>query len=141
MSPASDSTLADARRSKLDLQRENAELRAMLDERTRERDEALQRETATAEVLQLINSSPNDLTPVFDVILEKAVRLCDAAHGELHTYDGNRFHTVAFFGVSAEYAKLRAATPPSGRPGTGTGRLLETKRPVHTLDASVGETY
>jgi class 3 adenylate cyclase len=44
-------------------------------------------------------------------------------------------------GVSAEYAELRARTPPSGRPGTGTGRLLGTKRPVHVLDAAAGESY
>jgi GAF domain-containing protein len=102
--------------------------------------EALEQQTATAEVLGVINSSPGDLAPVFDAMLEKAVRLCDAAHGELHTYDGERFQTVAFFGVSAEYAKLRATMPPSGRPGTGTARLLETKRPVHVLDAAAGQS-
>ncbi len=106
-----------------------------------ETQEALDQQTATAEVLQVINSSPGDLAPVFDAMLGKAVRLCDAAHGELHTYDGKHFHTVAFFGVSAEYAKLRATMPPSGTPGTGTGRLLETKRPVHVLDAAAGESY
>ena len=114
MSPTPESTLADPAQIIADLRRANADLQARIDERTAERD-ALQREladagdqqAATAEVLQVINSSPGNLQPVFDAILEKAMHLCDAAFGELRTYDGERFQSAAIRGVPVAFAEFR----------------------------------
>src|SRR6516165_2221559 len=141
MSTTPASTLADSEQLIADLQRQLAEREAELADRRAECNEALEREAATAEVLQVINSSPGDLAPVFDVMLEKAMSLCSAIFGELHTYDGVSFKTSATRGHSAAFAEARAKNPPAARPGTASARILETKRPVHILDIKAGESY
>jgi two-component system, NtrC family, sensor kinase len=95
--------------------------------------EALEQQTATAEVLQVINSSPGDLAPVFDAMLDKALRLCEAAFGVLVTYDSERFHLVAERGLPPEFADfLREPQPPGA--GCAAQRVVQGEAFVHSTD-------
>jgi GAF domain-containing protein len=105
--------------------------------------EALEQQTATAEVLGVINSSPGDLAPVFDAMLEKAVRLCDTAFGIMQTYDGERFATAALHGVPAALAEWREQNPLEVAPGTAPARLVAGEDLVHhhEVDLTASEAY
>jgi GAF domain-containing protein len=103
--------------------------------------EALEQQTATAEVLQVINSSPGDLAPVFDAILEKAHTLCGAAHGIMMIRDGERFPAVAVNGVGRAFVdavrQLDTMRPPEG---SGPARLIQGEQIVHFPDIQA-ESY
>src|SRR5882762_9475292 len=129
-----DAAAADPRQIIADLQRK-------LDESRAERDEALAQQTAIAEVLQVINSSPGDLAPVFDAMLEKAMRLCEAAFGTLWTYDGDRCRSVAQRGVPGPYADYLAHNTPPASAGTGRARVLRGEPFVHIADLKDEEPY
>ncbi|MDP2701620.1 MAG: cache domain-containing protein, partial [Candidatus Rokubacteria bacterium] len=78
-----------------------ADLEQKVEVRTRELTQALEQQTATSQILRAISSSPTDVQPVFDVIVESAVRLCGARFGRVYRYDGALIHMVGSHGLSA----------------------------------------
>jgi GAF domain-containing protein len=96
--------------------------------------EALEQQTATTEILQVINSSPGDLAPVFDAVVEKAMRLCEATNGTLFTYDGDRFHAAAIHGDTRFVEWCRQLGPFRLPANTGLGRVSRGERLVHIAD-------
>jgi len=121
----------------VELRRVNAELRQRLDE-------ALAREAATAEVLQVINSSPGDLTPVFDAILDKAMRLCGAAFGAMGLFEGEKYSSVAARGVPEAYAEFRRQRISSvsvRNTSLLVYRVLHGESIIHTLDLKAEDSY
>jgi len=104
--------------------------------------EALEQQTATAEVLQVINASPGDLRPVFDALLEKAMRLCGASFGELRTYEGDRqFRTSAIRGVPTAFSEHRRQNAPPSGPNSLGARVLAGEALIHILDLKDEEAY
>jgi GAF domain-containing protein len=100
--------------------------------------ESLEQQTATAEVLQVINSSPKDLTPVFDAMLDKATRLSEAAFGILWTYDGERFQAVAFHRVPPAYVEF-LKEPQLASPVAPLGRVARGEAFAHVPDLAADE--
>jgi two-component system NtrC family sensor kinase len=122
------------------LRAELKRLAAQRDEALAREREALEQQTATAEVLQVINSSPGNLTPVFDAMLEKALDLCSAAFGVLWTYDGKFTHAAAIRGATAEYREF-LNVPQRPGPGSAQLRLMEGERFVHVSDLADSDDY
>jgi GAF domain-containing protein len=104
--------------------------------------DALEQQTATAEVLQVINSSPGDLAPVFDAMLDKALDLCGAAFGNLWTYEGSLFHAKALRRVPQGYTDYLLRTPvPATAKGTVLAQLLAGNPSAQVADATADEAY
>jgi adenylate cyclase len=107
---------------------------------TRERDEALEQQSAVTDVLRVINSSPGDLAPVFDAMLERAVRLCDAAFGVLWTYDGENFHATRLQNVTPAFAEF-LVEPMKPVPGGAFSQLLSGEPTAEVVDIPGSEGY
>jgi hypothetical protein len=110
---------------------------------TRELNEALEQQTATSEVLQVISSSPGDLERVFAAMLENAARVCDAKFGGVHRWDGHSLQLMAIHkNTPPALAEYRRRSPPSTHPNSPVGRMLATKTTVHVADiaAELGHT-
>jgi GAF domain-containing protein len=104
--------------------------------------QSLEQQTATADVLRVISSSPGDLEPVFEVMLANAARVCDAKSGNIFRWDGEVFHHVAAHNAPAAFAEARrrsAIYPPD--PVTPIGRVLSSKSVIHITDLAADEAY
>ena len=119
---------------------ENARLLNELRQRTDDLTESLEQQTATAEVLKVISSSPGELEPVFQSMLENATRICGANFGNLLLAEGDAFRTVALHGAPKAFAEERNREPIiRPPPGSDLDQLRKTKKVIHTADiVSVG---
>ena len=113
---------------------ENVRLFQELQARNRDLTEALEQQTATSEILRVIASSPTDLQPVFQTILDNAVRLCEAQNGAVFRFDGEVFRAVVWNNISPALSSYVQNTPiPPGRE-SALRRVGLEKRPVHIPD-------
>ncbi|HKW91815.1 MAG TPA: GAF domain-containing protein [Methylomirabilota bacterium] len=121
---------------------ENARLFTAVAGRNQELADALDRQTATAEILRLVSQSPTDSQPVFDMIAEHAMRLCDALHGGVMRYDGDLIHVAAHVEVTPGFTEALRRTYPI-RPGRGTAaaRAVLTRAPVQIPDVEADPEY
>ena len=111
-----------------------ATLEGKVEARTHELTEALDYQTATSEVLRIVATSPDDLQPIFDAMLEKATQLCAAKFGLLMIYDGETYRTVAVKNLPPVVAKMFCDGPLRPEPTTATARVLQTKLPIAIED-------
>jgi two-component system NtrC family sensor kinase len=118
-----------------------ADLQRQVDTLIRELKDANERQTATAEVLQVINSSPGDLAPVFDAILKNAVRLCEASYGHVWRFDGKLLHSVAVRGDPWFAEWLQEHSPVLPIPGSAADRIARGEGIVHVADRREEEAY
>jgi GAF domain-containing protein len=120
---------------------ENARLLNELRQRTTDLTESLEQQTATADVLRVINSSPGDLDPVFTTILDKALDLCEAAFGFVTIYDGKRFERGVQRGVPEALAAYFGKGMDQPRPGDAHWRLVAGEELIHNLDQKDEDAY
>jgi GAF domain-containing protein len=120
---------------------ENVRLFDEVQARTSELSEALEQQTATSEVLQVISSSPGQLEPVFQTMLANAVRICEAKIGSLYIREGDAFRTVATHNAPPAYVEARTRELMRPPPDTMLGRLAATKQVVHIADITTIPSY
>ncbi len=121
---------------------ENVRLFAELQGRNRDLTEALEQQTATAEILRVISRSPTDVQPVFDTIAQSAARLCEAQFCHVFRFDGERLHFVAHHGLTPEgQAALARAFPRPPDRGSAAGRAVLGAAVAHIPDVNADAEY
>ena len=118
-----------------------ARVQEKLDRALRERDEALEQQAATAEVLNVISGSPGQLEPVFQTILANATRICGAKFGTLYLRVGDSFRAAAFHNAPRAFIEARKDLLIWPDPGSTLGQAAATKRAAQVLDSTKREAY
>src|SRR5450759_3622776 len=103
--------------------------------------ESLQQQTATADVLKVISSSPGELEPVFEAMLQNATRICEANFGNMFLYEHDAFRNVAMQNAPPAYSNVRAGTTFHPPPSSALGRLAAAKAVVQIADLMAEDTY
>jgi GAF domain len=117
---------------------ENVRLFDEVQARTRELSEALEQQTATSEVLQVVSRSPGELEPVFAAMLANAIRICEAKFGNMLLYEAERFRAAAFHGAPSGLIEFWQSGPHRVGPNTGLGLAVRTRQVVHIADVREG---
>ncbi len=120
---------------------ENVRLFDEVQARTRDLAESLEQQTATSEVLQVISSTPGELEPVFQKMLENATRICEAKIGILFRYENGEYSAVSTLGVTPAYADYLNRGPIRPGPTTGLGRVASTRQTIHIVDTQAEQAY
>jgi len=120
---------------------ENVRLFDEVQARTRELSEALEQQTATSEVLGIISSSPGELDPVFQAMLENATRICEAKFGVMWLCEGEGFRSVALHGPAAHVEERRREPVIYPGPELPLGRVARTRQIVHIADIRTEPAY
>ena len=120
------------------LQESYSNLEQKVEDRTRELTESLEQQTATSEILRVIASSPTDIQPVLNTVIENAVKLAGATQGHIRQYDGEFLQMVANYGETPEQIAILRATPIRPIPETRSGSAFIERKPVQVLDAQAG---
>jgi len=120
-----------------------AGLQGRIDRLTRERDEALEQQTATSEVLQVISSCAGELEPVFAAMLGRATRICEAEFGNFFLLDGETFRALAWHGEPTYVGnwQRQPLAIKTDKPHIPLARLVETKQRVHVADLREDAAY
>ena len=103
--------------------------------------QSLEQQTATAEVLQVISSSPGDLQPVFAAMLENAARICDANFGNIFRWDGEVLRLIATHNTPPAFAEARRRLPLQPNRVNPIGHMLATQKTVHIADLAADARY
>ncbi|WP_299559174.1 GAF domain-containing protein [Enterovirga sp.] len=123
------------------IQESHETLEAKVVERTRDLNETLQQQTATADVLKVISRSAFDLDAVFKTVIESAAHLCGSNRALIYLKDGEVFRPAAGFGVSPEFWAVMESNPMRPERGTFVGRTILERGPIHVPDVDADPEF